>query len=796
MKYSYAWLRALSGTQKEPEELARVLTVRAFEVEDIDKVGTGFKNVVVGQVRTKVKHPNADRLSVAQVDVGEGELRTIVCGAPNLAEGQKVPVALPGAVLPTSDGKGFAIRKGKIRGIESNGMICAEDELGLGDDHEGIMVLPDDAPIGMPFAQYMELDDTAIEIDILPNRAHDCLSHEGVAREIAAIEGRGAESIPLTTECTVPSHNTNGENVVVKTDACDRYTATFIEGVDNTVQTPQWMRARLMVCGIRSINPLVDITNYVMLQTGQPLHVFDKEYISGAIAVRMGATNEKVVLLDGTTLTVTKNDIVIADDEKVLAFAGVMGGKESGVTSSTKNVILECAHFDGTIIRKTCARHSVMSDAAYRFERDPSPVIVAHAQAQAVALIKEICGGTLKSVRDVYPVPVAPQKITLSQTYVTKLLGIDILQKESAQIFTRLGIAVSHDGDNLVCTVPPVRRDLATPEDLIEEIGRLYGLENIPPRPLKENVVVPPINENRIFEHRTRDIFVAGGFDEVKSYSFYSVDDARIMGLDENAHVKLLNPMSAEQTLMRRTLAPALMRACARNYTHTDTVHIFEVGRIYEPTKNDLPHERRVLACAVLSKHNDARQFFSLKSMIDAYLDTLGIEGCYYSNDYKDDARHIMLHPSRHAVFYGTDKTPLGLIGEITKKQAKYFGIKNARVAYAEIDMNSVQKALKKEVFFEPLSKYPTVSRDLSMIVGARTRVADVERVLYDTGGVLLKDVDLFDLYVNNKTGERSMAFHCIFGAPDRTLTSKEVDKIIVSMIDSLEKSGEISVKK
>ncbi len=802
MKFSEQWLRELSGTARGAREIADELTLRAYEVEEIVPQGAGLEKVVVGEVLAVEPHPDADRLRVARVDVGAEAPLQIVCGAPNLATGQKVPVALVGAALrpliKTPTEKGFVIRKSKIRGVESCGMICAEDELGLGDDHEGIMVLPEDAPVGESFAAYMGLDDTAVEIDILPNRAHDSLSHEGVAREIAAIEGRAPAAMPsqaapdVRADADVDTH--------VTTEACPRYTATLMEGVDNTVRTPQWMAARLRTCGLRSVSPLVDITNYVMLETGQPLHVFDADAIArgGAaarITVRAAHSGEKMTLLDGTEIALDAEDIVIASDAAPIALAGVMGGADSGASAQTTRVIVEVAAFDAATIRRTRVRHRLTSDAAFRFERDLDPNLVAHARNRAVQLITEICGGRVAATADHEPAPVAPWTVTLAHADVERLLGTRIAAEEIVTLLGRIGITVAVDGETLTCTIPTVRRDVRTPADVIEEIGRLYGYEKIAPQPLPTTVAAAAANEQRAFEHRLRDLLVAGGFDEIKSYAFYGADDAQALGLDAAEHVALRNPVGAHLTLMRRTLIPGAVRGCAKNLTHAEAARVFEIGRTYVPQPDALPREHTVLALAAADKRTDGGQFYDVRAMVDALARDVGVS-VVYDDDFATEERDaVSLHAGRRALIRVGDNI-VGLIGEVPREAAKRFGIKRARVAVAELDVAALRAAAQSRQTFASLPKYPTVQRDLSMIVGARTRVADVERVLSDAGGALLRDVDLFDLYVNPQTQERSMAFRLTFGAPDRTLTSAEVDDAVAAIIAAVEEDGEITVKK
>ncbi len=805
MKYSYKWLRELSGVEKSAQEVAQELTLRSFEVEDVIDLSAGLDKVVVGEVREVVPHADADRLRVAMVDVGSDSLQ-IVCGAPNLAVGQKVAVALVGAKLPTADGSEFQIKKSKIRGVESCGMICAEDELGLGDNHEGIMVLSADAPVGEDFAQFMGLDDKVLDIDILPNRAHDCLSHIGVAREICAVSGQKFQ-LSADFAQNVDLENISNSNVVVdvQTDKCARYTATVIEGVDNSAETPTWLVARLRACGIKSISPIVDITNYVMLETGQPMHAFDVGKIANQnaqikVGVRVAQGGEKLTLLDEAEIELNTDDVVIADgDDNLIALAGVMGGLASGVDESTTQILLEVAQFDASAVRATRSRHNLISEAAYRFERDIDPNLVRIAQARALNLIAQICGGAVVGMAECYPEPVVSWTVDVSVEYIGKLLGVQIEVAQIVEILELLDIAATQNGDILTCTIPTVRRDLRTAEDIIEEVGRIYGYDNITPKPLLAEVVAPKQNKLRNFEYVLRDFLSGIGVDEVKSYSFYARAAAESLGLDTDTHVSLANPMNPNQALMRRTLTAHLLEAARTNLTHSTNCAIYEIGKTYIPVGGDLPQEHLVCTLAVASKQTDGTQFFAIKGMVEQLLARVGLQDWRIvpatETEGFDAANY---HPSRRALIKLADDTIIGAIGEATKKQLKYFGIKKARAATAEIDIDILRKSAASDRFFEPISKFPAVSRDLSMIVPARLPVADVERVLYDSAkrvGDLVTDIDLFDLYINPENEERSMAFRITLAHPERTLTNAEIDTAITTMISAVEDKLDVSVR-
>lgn len=785
MKYSYNWLKELSETNKNVDELAELLLTHSFEVEGVEDLAKGVKKVVIGEVLTKEKHPDADKLNIAMVNVGTEKLQ-IVCGAPNLEVGQKVPVALVGAVLPGD----FEIKKSNIRGVESNGMICAEDELDIGTNHDGIIVLPSDAPVGENYAVYAGLNDFIIEIDILPNRGHDALSYIGMANEIRTLEGREIlQQNPSLDKCSASI------NITIDTENCNRYIGIKIDHV-KIDESPQWLKLRLAASDIQSINTVVDITNYVMLETGQPLHAFDATKVE-AIGVRQAQVGEKLTLLDNTELELDEKDIVITENEHVTALAGVMGGKESGISDTTTSVILESASFDATSIRFTQRKYNLQTDAAYRFERKIDPNVALSGAIRAKELLEEICGGTVVGCTDVYPRKLEKWTIELHVEKVIKLLGVDILQDEIIDILQRLGATIEKKEGFLHVTVPTVRLDLTTQEDLIEEIGRIYGYEKIKKKPLKEKVQTPERNEERFFERTLKDIFVYGGFDEVRGYSFYAIDDARTLGLDDEKHVALLNPMNPEQAIMRRTLVPGLLRFVKKNISYFDHIQIFDIGRIYDPTDKSLPDEKLMVSGAIACKGDNGVQFYELKGMVEVLLDRVGIVQYYFDDTFDVDSENVPnLHPSRKALIKTHEGKVIGWIGEIDKKTQKYFGLKKNRVAVCELDVTMLRQEVQSENFYEPLARYPFVSRDVSMVVGSQERVADVERLIYYAGGELIKDVDLFDLYEDVERDERSMAFHIVFGSQERTLKAQEVDDIMQKIITHIESELDVEVKK
>ncbi len=801
MKYSYNWLKELSGTKKEVEEIADLFMTHSFEVESIDDLAKGLDKVVIGEVLEIKKHPNADRLNIAYVDVGKkngGELQ-IVCGASNLKTGQKVPVALAGAILPNGEG-GFEIRKSKIRGIESSGMICAEDELGLGNDHNGIMVLSGDAVIGESFVKFMRMDDKILDIDILPNRAHDCLSYEGVADELMALENyfgdlKKGNGNKKEVENYLIAKQLKKLTVKVNTENCFRYIGVRIENI-KIKESPQWLKSRLLASGIGSINNIIDITNYIMLLTGQPMHAFDADKIS-EIVIRQAKHDENIKLLDKTELNLTENDMVITDGKKPIALAGIMGGLDSSITKNTKNIILESANFNSSVIRKTKSLYNLQTESAYRFERNIDPNIAKNAINKAIGLLFDIgCEGALASYNDIYPNTVEKWKIKLNTDYVKKLLGLKISQSAIIKILEVLKISITRDDrNNLICEIPTKRIDLKSQEDLIEEIGRIYGYDKIKPKPLLEAIQVPHKNKQRFFERSIKDILVGSGFDEVKTYSFYSKNNAQAMGLDKENHLSLINPLNPNQELIRQTLLSGVLDSCKKSLSYYKEIFIFDIGKIYIPKKeNNRMKEELLLNLAVASSKSDGEQFFLLKESLENLFKKINLKKWHYDDDFAEYQNISYFHPTRRALIK-VDNQVIGIIGEVDGKILKHFGIKKARVSVSELNIDVLLKELSNGYIYSSLAKFPSIERDLSVIVGERTKVSEVEKIIYLSGGDAVSGVEMIDLYISPE-GERSMTFRIVFSHPEKTLTSQEVDRKINKIINFLEKKIGVKIKR
>ncbi len=786
MKYSYRWLKELSGTKKSADQIAKLLMTHAFEVEGMERFSLGLDGVTIGQVVGLEKHPDADRLRVAQVMFGKKDTRQIVCGAPNLALDQKVAVALPGVVLP-----GGEIKKAVIRGVESNGMICSEAEMGLGDDQGGILVLPEDAPVGALFAKHFGLEDTIIEAKILPDRGSDALSYQGLAREIAALDGYAPHFIEKKAKALrIPSYNRAPKVVIADKLRCPRYIGLSFKGV-TVGESPLWLKARLILSGLRPINNIVDVTNYLMLLTGQPMHAFDAAKLSGAVTVRRAKKNEKLVILTGETKKLCEDDLVIADSKKVVALAGVMGGQDTGVTEATKDIFLEVANFESSSVRRTKTRHNLPTDASYRFERNLDPNLASVAAGEAAALIGALTGGKLSGMRDTYPRKVLPWKIALSLARVGNVLGAPLPLFEAVRYLALLGLQVKKVSgkDVLSVTVPTRRPDLRDEWDLIEEIGRMRGYDKIAPAaPL---LPLTPASENpaKRFARSVKEYLANAGFDEVMTYSFYGDKDRVAARLSEEGHLALENPMNPDQQLLRMTLLPTLLRKVRENLRHIGAFDCFEWESAFSKApKRGAIDERKMLALATVLAEKGAKgdAFYALKGKVQALLGAMRVTGVSFVPlaDASSLTASVMLHPTRAALIMAGDRI-IGVAGELHPSVAKAFNL-DARVACAEFDAEALRLSVDDKMVYEPLRRFPYAMRDISLVFPEGATVGEVEQMLSEAGAPLLGRHELFDIYGEGKG--KSLAFHLFFGASDRTITNDEADKAFDRIVAEADK--------
>jgi phenylalanyl-tRNA synthetase beta chain len=824
MRYSYNWLKELSGTKLSVAEMADLLTVHSFEIENIENVGRKLENVIVGKILEISKHPGADRLQVTKIDTGKEKLQ-IVCGAQNIKVGDKVPVALVGAELPN----GIEIKEAEIRGVKSFGMLCAKDELGIGADHSGIFVLDKSKKTGSLFSKALGLDDWIIEIDVLANRAHDALSHVGIAREIAALSG--VKMKYAYDEIKLPNKKTKKISIkIADNKIASRYIGAVIENI-KIQESPGWLQSRLERCGVRPINNIVDVTNYVMLELGQPLHAFDFDKIKNGISnsefrisneiqdikyetrkaeivVRKAKSGESIKLLDGSMKKLISEDIVIANKEKALALAGIMGGLESAIDENTQTIILEAATFDAASIRKTRMRLGIMTDAALRFEKNLDSNLTEKAITRAIEIIEHISDGELEGSANVYPKKKKPWNIILDQEYVNKLLGEKISINVSKKILTSLDFKIGKtSGYRFMVTVPTFRLDVTTQEDLIEEIGRIYGYEKIRSATSLTKMQPTTRNEKRLFERQVKNILVAQGFSEIYNYSFYSQKNAEMSGLELIKHLELQNPSNPDQVLMRASLIPNILKNIRENLKNFKEFYIFEIGKTYQSQEDSFSGEKNMLVGAIVLEKKNANKekqdkrlessFFEIKSIVNNFLQQIGITDQYYDNFRFEflESMHFFWHKNRSAeIKINSNGQSVGFLGEINPIMLSRFDI-HTRVAMFEFDMKKLYSISEQEREYVPIGKYPVVLRDISLIVRPDVRVDDILIVIQKTGGDLVLDVDLFDA-IDFIDDTSSFAFHIMLGNNERTLTGKEIDEVMNHIIQELENNLHLKVRR
>lgn len=770
MKYSYHWLKELSGTKKPADRVADLLMRHAFEVETVESYPHHLENIFTGEVLSVAPHPDADRLRVAQVEIGKYMVHQIVCGAPNLEAGQKVAVALPGAVLPS----GVAIKESEIRGVKSEGMLCSEKELGLSENHEGIAVLHEEAPIGAEFAKYIGLQDTILDVKILADRGSDALSYEGLAREIAALDGHAPQFTEVRAKpLRIPAYNRAPKIHIIDKKECRRYVGLYFKDVV-VGESPFWMKTRLLVSGLRPVNNIVDITNYLMLLTGQPLHAFDADQLSGGIEIRLAKKGEKLELLTGEKKTLAVQDLVIADTKKVLALAGVMGGKHSGITKETTNIFLEIANFDGATIRRSRIRHGLSTDASYRFERNLDPNLPTEVAREVAVLIHELTGGKLMGARDEYVEKRKERKIELALSRVECVLGVKVPIFEVVQYLALQGLTVKkiNGKEALFVHIPTRRPDLRDEWDLIEEIGRMRGYEKIAAAAPELPFLGEVVNEKKHFERRTKELLSHVGFTEIMTYSFYGIADMDAFGLAHAQHIEIANPLNPDQTHLRRSLLPGVLSKVKENSRHTESFRLFEWESVFEKSKVSEVKESKMLALASVSRDKSAREFARLKGALENIFESAGVPDVAFVS-HVVPAGGDEWHRTQSADMLVEGKK-LGTLGTLMPFIVKQLGITSG-VAVAVLDVEVLRESVQTEKTFLPLPKFPFAVRDISLVFSQRQKSQAVVDLMKEVGAPLLRKAELFDIF--EREGERNLAFHLSFGTDERTLTSQEMDK-------------------
>lgn len=813
MNISYKWLKEYVDFNLTPQEVCDALTSEGLEVdalEEVQSIRGGLKGLYVGKVLTCEPHPNSDHLHVTTVDLGKGEPSQIVCGAPNVAAGQKVIVADLGCVLYDGD-KEFVIKKSKLRGVESNGMICAEDEIGVGTSHDGIIVLPEDAKVGMPAAEYYNLEsDWLIEVDITANRA-DALSHWGVARDLYAwLKQNGYETSlhrPSDEGFAVDNEDLPIDVEIVNNEACQRYACVSITDCE-VKESPDWLKNKLTTIGLRPINNIVDITNYVMMAYGQPLHCFDADMVKGhKIVVKTMPEGTPFVTLDGEEHKLSERDLAICNAEEPMCIAGVFGGKGSGTYDSTRNVVLESAYFHPTWIRKSARRHGLSTDASFRFERGIDPNGTIYALKQAAILCKELAGGKVSmQIKDVYPKKIENFKVDLKYSYVNQLIGKELPVDTIKSIVTSLEMTIlNEDAEGLVLEVPAYRVDVQRPCDVVEDILRVYGYNNVEiPSQLKSSLV---IKGDEDIKHRLANLvgeqLLGCGFNEILNNSLTKA--AYYDGLQsypEKNLVRIFNPLSSDLNVMRQTLLFGGLESVAHNINRkSPNLKFFERGNVYTftPEKQNVENpmaaykEENMIALWVTGKRvsgswahaDEASTFFELKAYVMNILSRIGLP--FGMLVFKDSESDIF---SKATVIENRGGKKFVEMGLVSKKILKSAGI-DQEVYYAELNWTALMKAIKKQkVEYVEISKYPSVSRDLALLLDKNTEFARVEQIAYQSEKKLLKKVELFDVYEgkNLPDGKKSYAVNFILQDEQKTLNDKQIEAIMNKIIANLKK--------
>ena len=781
MKISENWLREWVNPDLSTDQLVHQLTMAGLEVDSIEPASPGLDKVVVAEVVSCQQHPDADRLNLCQVDDGSAELVQVICGASNVRAGLKVVFARVGAELP-----GIKIKKAKLRGVESFGMICSEKELQLAESSDGIMVLPADAPSGMAFCEYLQLDDSLIEIDLTPNRG-DCLSIAGIAREVGA--NNDIDLTPPVIGDIAANINDNFPVELVNAEACPHYVGRVIKGIDATAQSPLWMQEKLRRCGLRAISPVVDVTNYVMMELGQPMHGFDLEKLHGGIRVRLAKPGEKISLLDGSELECRDDSLVIADHKSAVALAGIMGGLDSSVQSSTRDVFLEAAFFAPEHIAGKARSYGLHTDSSHRFERGVDPQLQVKAMQRATALLLDIVGGEagpiIEQRVDVH-LPSSPQ-IELRHNRVERLLGIPVTPDQIESILLRLDMTLQSVSGGWKVTPPSYRFDINIEPDLIEEIGRIIGYDNIPGSKQAANVSMSSFSEMQITLAQLRHVLVSRGYYEAITYSFVSPEMQAILH-PEQSTLTLANPISSDMSEMRTRLLPGLVQAVQHNLNRQQSrVRLFEAGLCFEPIEEQL--QQRLHFAAVITGPAQGESWTGSRQLVD-FFDIKGdlqslMKLSRLSNFQFKATSNPILHPGQGADVYCQGHR-VGFVGALHPAVLKQLNVDQKLYVFEMEAAWLMQSALPS---FNELSKFPSIRRDLALIVNRDTTAQELIDAIQSTKSEIIQDVFVFDVYTGKEVikNRKSVALGLILQDFSRTLTDKDVDQTVSKVLEILE---------
>ena len=803
MQVSVKWLKDYIDFDWSAEELADRFTMAGVPVEHVIRADEGLEKVVTGRIGKLTPHPDSDHLQVCSMDVGKDEPVQIVTGAQNVAEGQVVPVALVGAHLPN----GQKISKGKLRGVPSNGMLCSAGELKMDltklteEEKDGIYILPADTPVGVPAKDVLGMDDVILEFELTANRG-DCFSVFGLVREIAVLSGKE----PKWPEISVKEDDGAKAEDLVRIgieaeDLCDRFSARVIRNV-KIGPSPEWMQQRLEGAGIRAINNVVDVTNFVMVELGQPMHAYDYDHVAGhSLTARRARAGENLHTLDDSSRLAKGDELVIADAEKAAGLAGVMGGLESEVVDTTTSIILEAASFNGPSIRRTSRACGLHTEASGRFERGVDVENTKRALDRAAQLLQEMGACTVtQGIVDAYPHPRQSVTVSFTVEQINRRLGTEISGERMAEILGRLGFEVSGDGSSYQAKVPSWRNDVSLMDDISEEIARIHGFENIASTMPWGSVVQGYQSPRQNFMDEIRGILVSLGMCEELSFGFTHPDMFDKMRVPEDSElrkaIEIMNPLTDEYPLVRTTLLSGIMENMARNFSRkNEDVRLFEIAPVFYPKAlpvTEQPEEVMKLAGIMTGRRNaigwnqgnEAVDFYDLKGVVEELFRRLAI-----SKYTVEAGEHYMLHPGKTAVFK-KGKEIIATMGEVHPAVADAFGIKQKMYVF-EMDIETLMKYTAKNFHFEPLPKYPAISRDLAMLVDEEVNAGDVGQVIAKNGGKHFKDVALFDVYTGKQIadGKKSLAFTMQFQSKDKTLTDAEADEAFQSILKAVEKN-------
>ncbi|AJQ99184.1 phenylalanine--tRNA ligase subunit beta [Hafnia paralvei] len=794
MKFSELWLREWVNPAISSEALSEQITMAGLEVDGVEPVAGEFNGVFVGEVVECGQHPNADKLRVTKVNVGGERLLDIVCGAPNCRKGLKVAVATIGAVLPGD----FKIKAAKLRGEPSEGMLCSFSELGISEDHDGIIELPADAPIGTDIREYLQLNDNTIEISVTPNRA-DCLGIIGVARDVAvlnklALNEPAMDAVPAAIHDTFPI-------TVESPEACPRYLGRVVKGINVKAATPLWMREKLRRCGIRSIDPVVDVTNYVLLELGQPMHAFDLNRLEGGIVVRMAKEGEKLTLLDGNEATLSSDTLVIADQQKALAMGGIFGGEHSGVNAETQDVLLECAYFNPLSITGRARRQGLHTDASHRYERGVDPALQAKAMERATRLLLDICGGHAGPVIDVTNEASLPKRatITLRREKLDRLIGHHVADAQVTDILERLGCKVSFANNTWQAVAPSWRFDMEIEEDLVEEVARIYGYNNIPDVPVKADLIMTSHREANLPLKRVKTMLVDRGYQEAITYSFV---DPKIQALLHPSEESLIlpSPISVEMSAMRLSLWSGLLSAVVYNQNRQQSrVRLFETGLRFVPdTAANLGIRQDVMLAGVIAGNryeehwNLERQvvdFYDLKGDLEAILDLTGkLDDVQFKAE-----TNPALHPGQSAAIYLAGKR-VGFIGVVHPDLERKLDL-NGRTVVFEIEWEALAERRIPQA--REISRYPANRRDIAVVVAENVPAEDILAECKKVGVNQVVGVNLFDVYRGKGVAEgyKSLAISLVLQDTTRTLEEEEIAATVAKCVEALKQRFQASLR-